>query len=152
MWQRTSQINRQRDSQLDSYPSTECIGNGRAEGDANERIIPPRNRIKAHVFGVMFELKPGGYTVLDLQLACPQLTEPQIRAALRRGISAKKPYIERTLDQFSPNSPRHKYALTMRGISWVRWATQTGLYGTVEESEVDEWPDSGEEAEELENE
>lgn len=108
----------------------ESMKNLKSQIDSNSRVPWDskwkRNQSKAQVFNAM---RPAGmkYTLLDLQLALPHMTEGQIRGVLLRGIEAKRSYIKKQVDTNSPNTMRYLFQLTSRGLHWCWWAEKVGL-------------------------
>ena len=90
----------------------ESMKNLKSQIDSNSRVPWDskwkRNQSKAQVFNAM---RPAGmkYTLLDLQLALPHMTEGQIRGVLLRGIEAKRSYIKKQVDTNSPNTMRYLF-------------------------------------------
>ncbi len=122
--------------QIDSKPKGKWAG--------NQAGNYKRNQSKAYVLAAVQESRFPA-TVLDVQLALPHMTEGQIRGVLQRGVEAKRPYIEKKGDPYSPNSFRYRYRLTLRGQMWIRWAEKVGLIATDIPEEDDDDDDDDEE-------
>ena len=84
-----------------------------------------RNQSKAQVISQM--TRTNSTTTELLRSGLPHMTEGQIRGVLDRCVKAKRPYVVRWLDKYSPNSMRYRYQLTNRGVMWKAYAFRVGL-------------------------